>query len=215
MLDVRELYRKERESQWAAWIEAGLPSRSSGRQGQRVIRASPSNAAGGGLAQRAMAEARTLARWDAESGYETDESRAPMRPGALEPGHVRLVIVPDEFGTFEDMAGDSFNPDVNPEIPRERLEREAREFESELNRVGVWGCIAETWNGTEWEHVDSCFGFEGPGMYGNPQPGWEASGMANEARCAALERLDSVRERNARALEATRPDMYGTAALYA
>jgi hypothetical protein len=101
-----------------------------------------------------------------------------------------------------------FNPDANPGISPEKLERERESFFRELDRVGVWGCLAQVWDGREWETVESCWGFEGPGMYGNPEPGWEASGFADDARRAALEHLDSLREESARALEATRPDMY-------
>lgn len=212
MPDIRDLFQKQRNQQWRAWNESALPSSSSGRQGQRVIPASSPNTAGGGYAQRAMDTARTLARWAAESGYTCErfdsigEGDGP--PDVIEPGRVRLCIVPD-LEPYD--AGDMFNPDVCPDIPPEKLERERESFFRELNRVGVWGCLAQVWTGREWETVESCWGFEGPGMYGNPEPGWEASGFADDARRAALEYLDSIREREARALEATRPDMYGVA----
>ena len=52
-------------------------------------------------------------------------------------------------------------PEVNPEIPESRLERERKEFLDKVNRDGVWGIIGEFFDGETWQHADSCFGFVG------------------------------------------------------
>jgi hypothetical protein len=40
-------------------------------------------------------------------------------------GEVRLRIEPDDSGmSFEDLTGDTYNPKVNPDIPKARMDRE-------------------------------------------------------------------------------------------
>jgi hypothetical protein len=59
---------------------------------------------------------------------------------AKDEGYVRVRIVLD----------DNFDlRDYNPE-------------DSELaRRKGVWGCVAEFWDGLNWQHADSCWGYIG------------------------------------------------------
>lgn len=110
------------------------------------------------MATYAIREVRTRMEWEALDGeivgeYDRDQDR--------ETGSVRLRIVADDCCNFDDLEGDTFDPDVNSDVPRARLEREQKEFREKVNRDGVWGVIGEYFNGKEWVHVDSCFGFVG------------------------------------------------------
>lgn len=77
--------------------------------------------------------------------------------------NVRLVVVPDELCSMDDLKGDIFNPEANPDIPASRLEREEKEFEEKVNREGVYGLVGEYRcpHCGEWKHADSCWGFVG------------------------------------------------------
>jgi hypothetical protein len=79
-------------------------------------------------------------------------------------GDFRIIEKQDIDYSFDDLCGDSFNHKVNPEIPKERLDKELREFQRLVDREGVYGYVLEKWNpeiGQGWEHVDSCWGFVG------------------------------------------------------
>jgi hypothetical protein len=96
-------------------------------------------------------------------------------------GSVRLRIVPDECVSFDDLEGDTFNPKVNKDVPHARLEREQKEFREKVNREGVWGVIGEYWDGEDWQHVDSCFGFVGDD--------WKESGYDIDIMRATLDAM--------------------------
>lgn len=67
-----------------------------------------------------------------------DNTRAEFE--ALEKeGKVRLTKVLDEWMSLDDLMGDCFNPDVNPSINPNKLEREKEEFLARVERDGVWG----------------------------------------------------------------------------
>lgn len=74
---------------------------------------------------------------------------------------VRVRFDPDEYVSCEDLCGDCFNPDENPHLSKEALERKKREFLDTVNRDGVWGAIGEFWNGEEWIDADSIWGLVG------------------------------------------------------
>lgn len=74
---------------------------------------------------------------------------------------VHLKWVPDNYCDMKELKGDSYNPDVNPDIRPSILKRQEKEFEAQVEREGVWGLIGEYYNGSEWVHADSCFGFVG------------------------------------------------------
>ena len=97
--------------------------------------------------------------WDALGGkFVYDASRRAHEESQF----VRLSIVPDDSGmSFEDLTGDTFNAEAHPDIPQERMDRERKEEMDRINREGVYGVVGEYWNGEEWEHVDSCWGFVG------------------------------------------------------
>ena len=76
---------------------------------------------------------------------------------------VRLRIEPDLDADFDNLAGDSFNPDANPDIQPHILERQEKEFLDQVNREGVYGIIGEYRCPCcgEWNQADSCWGFVG------------------------------------------------------
>lgn len=101
-------------------------------------------------------------------------------------GLVRLDIRPDDTADMEDLKGDCYNPDVNPDISPSRLAREEKEFEDTVNRDGVYGLIGEyrTDEGEEWNHADSCWGFVGEG--------YKDSGYDTDIMSATISALESA-----------------------
>ncbi|MEN6534494.1 MAG: hypothetical protein ABFD89_12575 [Bryobacteraceae bacterium] len=95
---------------------------------------------------------------------------------AEDAGLVRLRVEPDESTDLDNLLGDVFNPEANPDIDPKRLEQEKQHEIDRINRDGVWGVIGEykaavcpaCGRGGNWEHADSCWGF-----IGND---WEGSG---------------------------------------
>jgi len=75
----------------------------------------------------------------------------------------RIIEIKDETYDLEDLKGDCFNPEVNPDIPALDLKREERAFETMVEIQGVYGYVLETWNPEidgGWESDgSSCFGF--------------------------------------------------------
>ena len=93
---------------------------------------------------------------------------------------VRLRTEPDTCWDYEDLAGDTYNPEVNDDIPAERLAREEREFRNRIDREGVYGLVAERKCPAcgQWETVDSVWGFVGDD--------WEMSGYDEDLALAAM-----------------------------
>jgi len=116
---------------------------------------------------------------------------------------VRIVVMPDDFCSMDDLKGDCFNPDVNDNISRNRLAREEREFEERVERDGVWGFRAEYWSGMEWIETDSIWGFVGDDFIG--------SCYDDDLMESALNGLSECLVNEAQAIEATRPDLYAIA----
>lgn len=116
---------------------------------------------------------------------------------------VRIVEMPDCHVCMDDLKGDCFNPDVNENINRNRLAIEEREFEDRVSREGVWGYRAECWNGEEWIETDSIFGFVGEDFIG--------SCYDDDLIKSALQGLGQCLAVEARATEASRPDLYAIA----
>lgn len=76
----------------------------------------------------------------------------------------RIIEHVDSVASLEDLKGDTFNREVNPDIPEERMAREERVFEELVEREGVFGYVLEKWNprpGVGYQPVDSCWGFVG------------------------------------------------------
>ena len=76
----------------------------------------------------------------------------------------RIIELPDIDYSIENIEGDSFNPDCNPDIDEEDLARQREAFYDRVSEEGVFGYIQEKWCpqvGCGWVHVDSCWGFVG------------------------------------------------------
>lgn len=76
----------------------------------------------------------------------------------------RIVEVIDEHFDLDDLKGDVYNPEANPEIDPAMLKRQEAQFEMEVERQGVYGYVLERWNPDPdkgWEQVESCWGFVG------------------------------------------------------
>lgn len=76
----------------------------------------------------------------------------------------RILEIQDTNYDIEDLKGDTYSPTENPDIPRETLETQEKEFNSLVESEGVFGYVLEKWDptpGTGWTHVDSCWGFVG------------------------------------------------------
>jgi hypothetical protein len=76
----------------------------------------------------------------------------------------RIVELVDECTTLKDLKGDTYNHEVNPDIPLEQLQIEEKTFERQVETFGVYGYELQRWNSEidkGWEHVDSCWGFVG------------------------------------------------------
>jgi len=84
-------------------------------------------------------------------------------------GIVRARFIPDEFATFDDLCGDTYNPKANPDISADQLAKEKRAFRSLVAREGVFGYVSEYWNGDAWMHADSVWGFVGEDAHGYAQ----------------------------------------------
>ena len=102
-------------------------------------------------------------------------------------GLVRIRAEPDDNVCIEDLEGDMFNPDVNPEISAQKLEKERRAFIELVERGGVWGHIAEYNIGQGWEHGDSRWGYVDDSLAENntdvKSGGIQALREAIRARC--------------------------------
>lgn len=137
----------------------------------------------GWRAREAVHAARTVLAWDDTGGFvfDGDDCNAGNAPGESVycPGSVRLRVAWDDSCTLEDLKGDMFNRDVNPEIQESQMAREESEFEERVERDGVTGIIGEYWNGETWEHADSCWGFVGGD--------WQDSGYDTDIMRATLD----------------------------
>ena len=149
-----------------------------------------------------LADQKTRQAWDDADGYVCAMYEAPNHPDdhAYDTGHVRIVEHPDEICRVEDLFGDTYTPECHPEIDPEIIERERQEEVERAERDGVWGYVAEYWNGDQWEHADSIWGFI--------SDDFKNSGYDTDLMQAALDSLATHHESMARNLEATRPDMY-------
>ena len=86
---------------------------------------------------------------------------------ALSDKQVRIRVEADnEMCDF----GDTFSNDVNgdgTEETAERLKEEERKEIARANRDGVWGYIAEYFDGKTWNEAWSCWGFVGNDFEGS------------------------------------------------
>ena len=97
---------------------------------------------------------------------------------------VRFQWVPDELATIEDLEGQSFCPQANPDVRESVLKRQRDKFIEQVDRDGVWGLVGEysTNNGETWEHGSSVWGFVG----------WDAGGYESDIAQETIEALRSA-----------------------
>ena len=152
------------------------------KKNRELIRAYLRERDKGVQARWALRNAKIRIEWDKKNGQvvsEFEQSRDAKR------GDVRLRIVVDDCVDLDNLFGDTFNPQANPDIPESRLERERQAEIERVNRDGVWGVIGEYFDGEDWQHADSCFGFIGDD--------WKDSGYDTDAMASALEQAKDVR----------------------
>lgn len=146
----------------------------------------------GWRAQQALRNARIRLAWDKQDGWQSDDSDdsdcAPYERGSGY-GPVRLRLVPHDSACLDDLLGDGLS------------ERERKAQTERCNHAGVWGLIGEYWDGAEWQHADSCYGFVGDD--------WSDSGYDTDIMSATLGAYVARIMEYASELEASRPDMYG------
>lgn len=106
-----------------------------------------------------------------------DIARQLIRSGRKEVGEKimnawmddEIVIeqVADSHFDMENLKGDCYNPEVNHDIPKDRLAREEAAFEARVEAEGVWGIVGYVKDGNNLDMVDSCFGFVGRDFLGS------------------------------------------------
>lgn len=103
--------------------------------------------AAGCRADDSLRSARIVAAFRAP-GVEWDHDSDPDRFSDFAPGddmgRVRIIAEPDDDYDWEELKDD---------VPEPVYERCARD--------GAWGTVAQVWNGSEWEDVDSVWGHVG------------------------------------------------------
>jgi hypothetical protein len=93
-------------------------------------------------------------------------------------GLFRIRAVADPSYRFEDLCGDTYKPEANPDIDPKQLAREKATFRSRVNRMGVWGVLVEVrpsreieWRDLGPEALDSIWGFVGGDFIGSGYDG--------------------------------------------
>lgn len=119
-----------------------------------------------------------MALTQARYALQADQTRSEFQ--ALEKeGKVRLTKEADDWMSLDDLMGDCFNPDANPSVNPNKLEREKEEFLARVERDGVWGIKGEYFNGTSWIETDAVWGFVGDD--------WHRSGYDTDIMRATLD----------------------------
>ena len=70
---------------------------------------------------------------------------------AVELGKIALVRVVYNSASFEELAGDAFDSEINDNISPAQLRREAREFKTRIQQDGTWTYVSQYWDGRNWE----------------------------------------------------------------
>ena len=99
---------------------------------------------------------------------------------------VMLQIDPDESADLENLEGDSYSPECNPDIKPEILRKERDHFLWRINNDGVWGMVGKVKcrHCDNWETVDSVWGFVGDD--------WKDSVYDTDIKLACLQRIGWV-----------------------
>ena len=143
-----------------------------------------------------------LKAFEEMGGYMCAEYEAPESPeqSSLYTGQLRILQIPDEHMSFDDLTGDTYNADVNPDVPKHVMDKQRQAEIDRIDSEGVYGHRAEYWDGSEWIETDSIWGFVGDDF--------QSSGYDGDLMSSAMEGLREHHKELARELEATRPDMY-------
>ena len=112
-------------------------------------------------------------------------------------GRVRMIVVADEGYILDNLKGDTYNAEVNVDIPAKRLEAKEKEFEARVEAEGVCGIIGQYKCPAcgKWEDADSVWGFVGSD--------WLGSGHDEDVIITAEDTL-------IRAIEDIKSNMFGT-----
>lgn len=159
-------------------------------------------------AREALRYAKVLKRWDDVDGYVAWEGdnypRLDSEPYEYGSGYGPVrIVVRSELEPYDDSYIDTWD-DSPIVVDGTRMTREEfREWLwARIERDGVHGIESQFWNGVEWEHADSVWGFVGDD--------WRDSGYDADLMSAALDELDAHLADAARAIESERPDLYGS-----
>lgn len=114
---------------------------------------------------------------------------------------VRIVEIPDSHCSYDDLAGDCYNPACHPDINANILKRQEKAFQYLLETEGVFGYESQFYDGETWQPCDSIWGFAGWNSF-------EDSGYDLDLMQSAMEALDALQVKQARALELERADLY-------
>jgi hypothetical protein len=123
-------------------------------------------------ASHALHNARTRIAWDMASGVTVsgnDDDHV---------GHVRLRIEWDD-SPYDDSYIETWH-----DLTESQRDKIKADLWSRIERNGVVGVIGEYWNGTEWVHADSCWGFIGDD--------WQNSGYDTDIMAATLDAYHDV-----------------------
>jgi len=128
-----------------------------------------------------------------ESGYEKDKVLVNRIIDAVKVGKISIEREEDSYWSFEDLAGDCFNPDANPDIPAGELKRQKNNFESRIRNSGVWAHSSSYWSGRSWEHTEDLAhnhicGFVGSDFFGS---GYEVQIMEEALDAYNRQQLDA------------------------
>jgi len=128
-----------------------------------------------------------------ESGYEKDKALVNRIIDAVKVGKISIGRDEDDHCSFDDLAGDCFNPDVNPDIDPAKLKREENTYKAKIRRYGVWTYQSSYWTGRSWEDSDylehsAICGFVGSDFFGS---GYEVQIMEEALDAYNRQQLDA------------------------
>jgi hypothetical protein len=103
-------------------------------------------------------------------GKNTDVTRVTS---AFMLGLFRIVLVEDDNYSFEDLCGDCYNPEANPDIEVTTLARQKRAFRARVNSQGVYGAVMQVRPipTEEWINIESLWGLVGMDFIGSGYEG--------------------------------------------
>ena len=79
-------------------------------------------------------------------------------------GKYRIIELEYHDYDLEELKGDCYKPECNPECNPIKLKSDEHRFERDVFKRGVYGYELQEWNpeiDCGWEHLDCCWGFVG------------------------------------------------------